>query len=315
MNRQLHLCMWAIALACLAGSSIAPNAQSQQEYTNNFKFNIGQSVQPVFEGWSRVPDGSFNMHFGYLNRNYVQEPHVPIGPNNNIQPGGPDRGQPTFFYTRTQRNMFFVNVPKDWGRTRELIWTITANGKTEKAIGWLQAEWEIDPAGGANTGGRTDEEYVKNSPPTIAITAVPTVKLPAAATLSAAVKDDGLPIPRGRGKPAVGQETPPTLQGGTTAPVNVPEVTARTIRETPPGATPPGGQQRPQGLTVSWIVWRGPAEVTFEPRQAQPKDGVTTTTATFKQPGEYVLRGTVNDGNKTAFSTVPVSVTGTAAAR
>ncbi len=41
-------------------------------------------------------------------------PTIPVGPNNNIEPGGPDRGQPTFFYTRTNRNLFTVNVPKDW---------------------------------------------------------------------------------------------------------------------------------------------------------------------------------------------------------
>ena len=73
--------------------------------------------------------------------------------------------------------MFTVNVPKDWGK-KELIWTITANGKTQKAIGWLQPEWEIDPAGGANTGGRTDAEFLKNKPPTIAINATATASVP-----------------------------------------------------------------------------------------------------------------------------------------
>ena len=76
-----------------------------------------------------------------------------MGPNNSIEPGGPDRGQPTFFYTRTQRNLFTVNVPKGWPATKEVIWTLTANGKTQKAFGWLKPEWEIDPAGGAAGGG------------------------------------------------------------------------------------------------------------------------------------------------------------------
>ncbi len=313
-RQQLHLCMWAAALACLAGLAIGANAQSQQEFTNNFKYNIGQSVQPVFEGWSRVPDGTFNMHFGYLNRNYAEEPHVPVGPNNNIQPGGPDRGQPTFFYTRTNRNLFTVNVPQDWGRSREVVWTVTVNGKSERAVAWLHTDWEIDPVGGAQTGGRTDEEFVKNKPPTITIAPVPAVTLPAVASLTASVADDGLPAPRGRGKPAVGQETPPTLQGGSTAPVNVPEVAARSNRETPPGATAPGGaQQRPQGVSVSWIVWRGPADVTFEPGTAQVKDGAAVTAATFKQPGEYVLRATATDTAKRTIAQVTVTVTGSAA--
>jgi hypothetical protein len=312
MKRQRYSMVWAAALSLAVCAAIASTAQAPQEYQNNFKYNVGQSIQPVFEGWSHAPDGTFNLHFGYLNRNYAQELHVPIGPSNSMQPGGPDRGQPTFFYTRTQRNLFTVNVPRDFGRASEIVWTITANGKTEKAIGWLQAEWEIDPVGGAQQGGRTDPEFVANKPPTLALLPVPPVKLPATASLSAQVADDGLPKPRGRGKPAVGQETPPTLQGGVQAPTNVPEVTARTTRETPPGATAAGGAQRPQGLVVSWVVWRGPADATFEPRQAQPKDGLAVTVATFLQPGDYVLRATANDGSKSGHATLPVTVTGSA---
>ncbi len=304
MASRLPLLFAAGAAVLMLGAS-GPSAQ-QAEYTNNFKYNSGQSVQPVFEGWSWAPDGSINMHFGYLNRNYVQEPAIPVGANNNIQPGGPDRGQPTFFYARTQRNLFTVNVPKDWDKKRELIWTVTVNGKTERAVGWLQSEWEIDPVGGANTGGRTDEEYVKNKPPSVTLATVAPVKLPATATLTATLTDDGLPKPRGRGKPAVGQETPPTLQGGAEAPVNVPAVAARSARETPPGAT--GGGARPQGPSVSWIVWRGPADATFSPRLAEPKDGKTVTTATFTKPGEYILRAIATDTLKTSSQDVKVTV-------
>ena len=50
-------------------------------------------------------------------------------------------------------------------------------------------------------------------------------------------------------------------------------------------------------MVVSWIVWRGPAEVAFEPRYAQPKDGRSDTRATFNKPGERaVLRATADDG-------------------
>ena len=72
-----------------------------RDSTNNFKYNSGQDVQPVFEGWSRNADGGFAMHFGYLNRNWAEELAIPVGPDNSVEPGGPDRGQPTFFYTRT----------------------------------------------------------------------------------------------------------------------------------------------------------------------------------------------------------------------
>lgn len=295
---------FAAAVAVLMLGASGPHAQ-QAEYTNNFKYNSGQSVQPVFEGWSRVADGSFNLHFGYLNRNYVQEPTVPVGANNNIQPGGPDRGQPTFFYTRTQRNLFTVNIPKEWDAKREVVWTVTANGKTERAVAWLQPEWEIDPVGGAGAGGGdTDPERQANKAPSITIAPVALVSLPATGTLVTTVADDGLPKPRPRGKPAVGQETPPTLQGGIEAPVNVPAIASRQAQ---PGGAPGDGGPR-SGLSVSWIVWRGPAGASFSPRAAQPADGKTTTTATFTQPGEYVLRATVTDTFKSTDADVKVTV-------
>lgn len=276
---------------------------AQEQFTNNFKYNTGQSVQPIFEGWSWASDGSINLHFGYLNRNYVQTPTIPVGPNNHIQPDGPDRGQPTFFYSRTQRNMFTINVPRDWDRKRELVWSLTVNGKTERAVGWLQTEWEIDPVGGAGAGGGdTDPERKLNKAPTIAIAPISPVTISSVATLATTITDDGLPKPRPRGKPAVGQETPPTLQGGAEAPVNVPAV-ASVARETPPGAN-----GSPLGLSVSWIVWRGPAAAAFAPQVAEPKNGKAVTTATFSTPGEYVLRARVTDTFKVVIADVKVTV-------
>jgi hypothetical protein len=96
------------------------------------------------------------------------------------------------------------------------------------------------------------------------------------------------------------------LQGGTEAPVNVPEAAAR---ETPPGATT-GPNAKPLGLAVSWIVWRGPGNVTFGPRFAPNENGKAETRATFSQPGEYVLRASADDGMAVTTAMVPVKVTG-----
>jgi hypothetical protein len=277
----------------------APRTSSAQlEIDNNFKYNSGQDVQPVFEGWSHAPDGGFRMHFGYLNRNWVQELSIPIGPNNNMEPGGPDRGQPTFFYTRINRNGFFVAVPKDWGK-KELTWTVTANGKTQKAVAWLQPEWEIDPAGGAGTGGRTSAEAKANQPPTISIAPVANATVSSPVTLRATVTDDGLPKPApaaGTRKPAVGQETPPNLQGGVTdVPVNVPALGGGARGGGGGGGGGGGRGNAPQGPTVTWIVWRGPASATFTPGTTPVKDTVAQATAVFTKPGEYVLRGRASD--------------------
>ena len=54
---------------------------------------------------------------------------IPVGPNNRIEPGGPDLGQPTHFQPRRQWGVFTIVVPNDFGKNR-LTWTIVANGQT-----------------------------------------------------------------------------------------------------------------------------------------------------------------------------------------
>src|SRR5216683_3306446 len=89
----------------------------------------GQSVTAAFEGWFKNPDGSFSILFGYFNRNLKEELDIPIGPNNRIEPGGPDQGQPTHFLPRRQWGVFTTAVPKDFG-TNKLTWTLIAHGQT-----------------------------------------------------------------------------------------------------------------------------------------------------------------------------------------
>ena len=290
----LRSMLWAGAAALLLVGSIGLGAQGQTEFANNIKFNSGQDIQPVYEGWAPVADGSFNLYFGYLNRNWVEQLQIPVGPNNNIQPGGPDRGQPTYFYTRTNRKVFTVNVPKDFGKT-ELVWTLTVNGRTRTTYGHLRADWEITPDGGSE-GTRTTTEARTNKPPTITVGSVGSVQLPGTATLVATVSDDGLPVPRPAVKAAVGQETPPTLTGGEKSPVNLPWLEE-------------SSSKRPKGLTVTWFVFRGPADVHFAPQYAEPKDGKTTTTAVFTAPGDYILRGRAEDGYLATDRDVPIKVT------
>jgi hypothetical protein len=103
----------------------------------------GQNVSPAFEGWETNPDGSFNMVFGYMNRNWEEEVDVPIGADNNLSPGAADQGQPTHFLPRRNRFVFKVRVPKDWG-SKELIWTLTTKGKTERAHATLREDSMLD---------------------------------------------------------------------------------------------------------------------------------------------------------------------------
>ena len=65
------------------------------------RFNAGQAVVPYFEGWIKNPDGTFDMVFGYFNRNYQQEFAIPVGPENKVEPLTGDAGQPTYFLPET----------------------------------------------------------------------------------------------------------------------------------------------------------------------------------------------------------------------
>ena len=303
-------CLIAVgAVACVLGTPQGATAQLDQ-LPYMLKYNNGQNVQPVFQGWSRNPDGSFEMHLGYLNRNYLEELHIPIGPDNNIEPGGPDQGQPTYFYTRANRQIFSVTVPADFGN-KEVVWTLTVRGKTERAVGWLQPEWEID----VTTGGRQQgEEARRNQPPLIGVNTPPAVRLPATVTLTTTVTDDGLPTPRGRRQfqrnRAIGQEIPPILmppEGSPEPPKNLPGLNVNNR----------GAQQRarpPEGLTVSYIVWRGPEGVDFESDFATVEGDTATTTATFSKPGTYVLRVRGHDGGKSTYDFLTVTTRAPASA-
>src|SRR6187397_1897589 len=127
------------ASVLLAGVAVAIAVQtgSAQSYSS------GQNISPAFEGWEKNEDGTFNFLFGYMNRNWEEEIDVPIGPDNNIQPAGPDQGQPTHFLPRRNRYMSRVRVPADFG-DKEMVWTLTTKGKAEKAFATLRADYFTD---------------------------------------------------------------------------------------------------------------------------------------------------------------------------
>src|SRR3982750_3350217 len=92
-----------VAAIVVAAAPLLAQSQSTELHV---RFNSGQAVVPIFEGWERVADGSFNMVFGYLNRNHVQELNLAVGAQNSFDPGPADRGQPTYFYPR--ENQFLL---------------------------------------------------------------------------------------------------------------------------------------------------------------------------------------------------------------
>jgi len=231
--------------------------------------NAGEAVTAAFEGWFYRPDGSISLLVGYFNRNLKQIIDIPVGPNNRIEPVGPDYGQPTHFLPRRQWGVFTIPVPKDFG-DKKLTWTIVANGYTTSIPLSVHPKYQVEPY---------EEKGMGNTPPMLrfepggAVYTGPPIGV--AATLTAAV---GEPLTL----PAWVTDKPAKFT------VNVPR---------PPGGGGRGRGPRPD-LVLAWSLHRGPADVTFgkeKPDIDKTAEGKTATIATFPAPGEYILRAQAND--------------------
>lgn len=270
MRTFLH---WGLFAFVLLG--VLSGARTLRAQVHGLAYSRGQNVVPVFEGWEPNKDGTSNMVFGYMNRNYDEELNIAPGPDNSIEPGGPDQGQPTYFYPRRQQFVLRVKVPKDWG-TKDLVWTITSHGVTEKAYGSLKPIYMIDReliVKNSVPGARL-EVLDRNEPPSLVIDPLPRASVSSRVALTLSATDDGVPAVRPR--PAR------TMRGEEPIVLNAP------LKEVP----------RPlPGLSYSWILYRGPAKVQFAPSgYTGIKSGAkAVTTAQFSVPGTYVLRALVSD--------------------
>lgn len=267
--------LWAIGCALAQAQTPPPT------YIPQTKFSSGQNVVPSFDGWIRNSDGSFTMVFGYMNRNYEEELAIPAGADNQVSPGAADQGQPTYFLPRRHAWAFRVKVPADWGK-KELVWTISSNGRTEKAYASLQSDEEILERVIMTRGGLNPGLDDPNMPPSITIGRVEAATVGSPVTLTALVTDDGLP--KLRAPKATPAAEPGRAQTNTSV---VPRL----------------------GLNVTWLEYRGSGKVIFE--HTNPilvADGKAVTRAMFSLPGTYVLRATANDGELSTSSDITLDV-------
>jgi hypothetical protein len=308
-------------LACGALLAALALSAADDGAAQTLSYSRGQNVSPAFEGWEKNPDGSFNMLFGYMNRNWEEELDIPVGTNNFISPGSQDQGQPTHFYPRRNRFVFKVRVPADWG-TKELIWTLTAAGKTERAYATLRPDSFVDDLvqaseHGALGAGVSTPAMRQNKAPDLKVdgSAKRSVKVGQPVTLTAWAFDDGQPRPRfGPGSRSERFFDRPI--GGVHPSQRAP--VALTV-----------GSQT--GLRVSWLVYRGENTAEFSPEQTKvwedtraganspwaprwiapkiPEDGKIDTTVTFTKPGTYVLRCLASDGALGAVHDITFTVT------
>ena len=144
----------SLTLVLLAGSLIT--AAAQQLPLDPIR-ERGQGVYPVYEGWYKNADGSFTFLLGYFNRNTREALDVPVGPDNKVEPGGPDQGQPTHFDPRRGWGVFTIKVPADFA-TKKLTWTINVNGLNASVPMHLDPNWVIEPF---------EDAASKNRPPVL----------------------------------------------------------------------------------------------------------------------------------------------------
>jgi hypothetical protein len=251
--------------------------------------STGQSVTPVFEGWYRLPDGSYALSFGYFNRNAEETIDIPVGPDNNISPGEQNQGQPTRFYPRRHWGVFAVTVPSTFFNTnKSLTWTVKIRGETYAIPGHIRTDWQIEAIEGEGASG--------NTPPEVRFAA------------------DG-PVARG---PA----------GYTAGPMRAKVGEALTLAAWATDDNRSAGSVAGAGrgsvpVALAWFVHQGPGEVTFGTPAARvaasrPDSagvaggrggggrgaalpplfvGSAATTATFSAPGSYILRVRANDAS------------------
>ncbi len=285
-------------------------------------YRKGQYLEPAYEGWRQNADGTYVFIFGYQNENWEEELKIPVGENNFFSPGLEDRGQPTHFLPRRNRFTFEVLIPADWG-DKELAWTVTVNGVTKVAYATLARDYVIDNVviaseTGSLGAGTSSPESRSNQPPLVTVQGdrvgdqiVRSVRVGQPLSLQAHVADDGLPKPRASSAAF-------TAAGGTGI--------ARWMR--PPSRVTVG---KTNGLFLSWNIYRGEGNATFDPPQVKPwedtrnsanspwgalwvpppvpEDGMYSVDVTFDMPGTYVLWARADDGGLFHDQYVTVNVT------
>jgi hypothetical protein len=240
----------------------------------------GEAIFPAFEGWGPHKDGTNVLLLGYFNRNKEQVLDIPVGPNNRIEPGGPDYGQPTHFKSGRQYGVFAIAVPRDFG-TKKLTWTLVANGQSSIVTFWMNPPYWIDFFKNTSTG---------NEPPVIRFAPTgPELTGPPRETIALTLNG------------TVGEPVPLSIWASDHPNTTVFDPNPRPEPARGRGRGGRGGEPR-SDITVNWAKYRGPGDVVI----AEAKIPLITkgdeklvleakTTATFSAPGEYWLLATVND--------------------
>jgi hypothetical protein len=269
--------IFAVAAICVAAPAAAQHPVENIDLMIRNLRESGQPVIPIFEGWFPGREGGRDLCFGYFSLNLEEARTIPVGPENHVRPARLDGAQPTHFdpvppppysYRRTFC-AFTVHVDDP----SELVtWTLTVDGRDYTVPSNSDLVYQInepnqdsrnsiapvvrfEPSGPEGSGRHGD----LRGPPQRT-----TVSRPLELTFSAR-------HPSGQRTVAVSVDD--DIGGESNAP-----------------------------WYARWALHSGPGSVTFSSRMNQPGGWLTipngergTDTATFSEPGRYVLRLQVID--------------------
>lgn len=221
----------------------------------------GRPIVPVFEGWFQNPDGSYTLSFSYISMNLEEAPHIPVGPDNFVEPAEYNGGQPTYFKAihpviRRPWNSFMIRVPEDIGDQR-VVWTLRNHGMTYSTPGHI-----------------SHPGYIVETPVAPARAATGT----AGAYAPMMRFDPGDPWAHGLGGIQLGP-----LRARVGEPLEIPVYVNA------------GETKNESGESwLYWILYQGDgADVEFSEDEVMVPltngEGMGRTQVTFSQPGEYVL--------------------------
>lgn len=242
----------------------------------------GGPVSPMFDGWYRNPDGTFTLSFGFINLNRDEAPNIPIGENNYIEPAQFNGMQPTYFPP--------IRYSGFGGRHERGAFAVVIPAEMAEQ----DVVWTVRHNGRTfSIPGRTGIlEYELSHSPATEGSLPPSVRFGNGETVQGRVGAVAEPV-RGR----VGQPVTLSVWGQDE------------------------GQRERKAVNFVFYKYQGPGEVEFDDDEFTIDEGTgeVSTTATFSEAGQYMIRIRVDNfgvgdsrfGNQCCWSNgyIPVTIT------